>query len=119
MDKCVLCCNALDVEEQLKYREKHGVCICDRCASIVSSAYESWHGGAGSVFGASASTSSNISGKKRWFVFKSDGYKCVKCGSDSDLTIDHVLPVSKGGSNNISNLQTLCRSCNSSKGDRV
>lgn len=119
MDKCSLCRNDLDIEEKIKYLEKHGVCICDRCASIVSSAYESWHGGAGSVYGISASTSSNISGKKRWLVFKKDMYKCVKCGSDSDLTIDHVMPASKGGSNDISNLQTLCRSCNSSKGDRI
>lgn len=47
-------------------------------------------------------------------------YQCVHCKeSDSQLlTIDHIKPVSKGGSDAMSNLQILCRSCNSSKGNR-
>jgi len=61
----------------------------------------------------------SISGKVRWDVFKRDGYKCISCGTDSDLTIDHMHPQSKGGTNSISNLQTMCRSCNSSKGARI
>jgi hypothetical protein len=52
----------------------------------------------------------------RWTVFRRDGYACVWCGSDSDLTIDHIHPVALGGTNDISNLQTLCRTCNSRKG---
>ncbi len=45
--------------------------------------------------------------------------KCLCCGRVSELTIDHVLPISKGGSNAPSNVQPLCRPCNSSKGVRV
>lgn len=45
------------------------------------------------------------------------GYKCLRCGSTENLTEDHVLPLSKGGSNWIENIQPLCGSCNSSKQD--
>lgn len=53
--------------------------------------------------------------KIREFIFKRDGYSCLKCGNSDKLTIDHILPVSKKGENKISNLQTLCKSCNSKK----
>jgi len=53
----------------------------------------------------------------RWTVFMRDGYRCVACGSPLDLTIDHIHPVAWGGTNDPSNLRTLCRSCNSVKGD--
>lgn len=42
-------------------------------------------------------------------------YKCVRCGYEKPLTIDHVIPVSLGGSSDISNIQPLCGSCNSKK----
>jgi 5-methylcytosine-specific restriction endonuclease McrA len=51
----------------------------------------------------------------RWRVFKRDGYRCRACGADVDLTVDHIVPVIHGGSNTESNLQTLCRTCNSRK----
>lgn len=43
---------------------------------------------------------------------------CCKCGSDEDITIDHIKPLSKGGTNDIKNLQKLCRRCNASKGNK-
>lgn len=49
-------------------------------------------------------------------VFQHDGYRCVICGSTENLTIDHILPRAKGGKDELSNLQTLCRRCNSKKG---
>ena len=44
-------------------------------------------------------------------------YTCLCCGrEDVKLTVDHVVPVSLGGSNDIENIQPLCKSCNCSKG---
>lgn len=55
----------------------------------------------------------------RHFIYQRDGHRCVTCGTDQDLSIDHILPVSKGGTNDLANLQTMCRPCNSRKGARV
>jgi len=46
-------------------------------------------------------------------------FKCVNCESKNNLTIDHIIPVSKGGTDDYSNLQILCKSCNSSKGNKT
>lgn len=42
------------------------------------------------------------------------GKPCVVCGCESD-TIDHIVPISGGGTNDPLNLQPMCRSCNSTK----
>lgn len=46
-------------------------------------------------------------------------HKCLCCGERKSLTIDHVVPISKGGNNYISNVQPLCETCNKSKGDKT
>jgi hypothetical protein len=51
-------------------------------------------------------------------IFDRDGWICQRCGSHQNLTVDHVVPRAKGGTDDPSNLQTLCGSCNSSKGAR-
>ena len=45
-------------------------------------------------------------------------FKCVYCGKTRNLTIDHIRPVSRGGSDKFSNLQILCKQCNSKKGTK-
>lgn len=52
-------------------------------------------------------------------VFERDGGSCQKCGSRSDLQLDHVIPVSKGGGNAAQNIQLLCGDCNRKKGSSV
>ena len=45
--------------------------------------------------------------------------KCEYCGSPNRLTVDHKIPLARGGSHDESNLQCLCKSCNCRKKDRV
>ena len=56
-------------------------------------------------------------------VFKRDGYRCVECGASKNdgatLHVDHKIPVSKGGTDELSNLQTLCSECNLNKSDVI
>lgn len=52
---------------------------------------------------------------KRESVYKRDNFKCLKCGSKNNLTLDHILAKSKGGNNDVDNLQTLCFDCNQEK----
>lgn len=45
--------------------------------------------------------------------------RCLRCGRDDiALTVDHVIPIDKGGTSNIDNIQPLCFSCNSGKKNR-
>ena len=45
--------------------------------------------------------------------------KCRHCGDSDRLTVDHIFPVARGGSNEFENLQCLCQRCNSRKGARI
>lgn len=65
-------------------------------------------------------------------VFKRDNYTCQCCGIktdkslvkensnlDNEPTLDHIIPMSKGGPHTYGNVQTMCRKCNTMKGDTV
>ena len=51
-------------------------------------------------------------------IYKRDNFECIYCGSRKNLTIDHVIPRSKGGINSWDNLVTCCAGCNLKKGDK-
>jgi 5-methylcytosine-specific restriction endonuclease McrA len=60
--------------------------------------------------------------RRRPAVLERDDYHCQHCGfggrgKQRALTVDHVVPVSKGGGSKLRNLQTLCLNCNALKGD--
>lgn len=85
--------------------------------------------------------------RKKYFNFKNNGCSCVSCGLmgkffalerhlDTEvyhlnlygidehghevlMTVDHKVPVSRGGKNNLSNLQTMCKVCNENKADNI
>lgn len=52
-------------------------------------------------------------------IMKRDGHKCQYCGSTEDLTIDHIIPKSRGGKDTWDNLVTACNRCNNVKGNRI
>ncbi len=57
--------------------------------------------------------------KLRYKILKRDNFQCVICGRrppDIGLCVDHIIPVSKGGTNVEGNLRTLCTDCNLGKG---
>lgn len=60
-----------------------------------------------------------LSSSLRFRILKRDGYQCCLCGRSAPgvvLEVDHRIPVSKGGTNDESNLMTLCFDCNRGKG---
>ncbi|UDL03998.1 HNH endonuclease [Marinobacter sp. CA1] len=58
----------------------------------------------------------DVSKGLREAIFERDGGQCLKCGANEGLSLDHIKPLADGGTNEECNLQTLCKSCNSSKG---
>lgn len=52
-------------------------------------------------------------------VLARDGHACRYCGRGGRLAIDHVIPFSRGGTSDASNLVAACKSCNSRKKDRT
>lgn len=56
--------------------------------------------------------------RKRPRVVERDGKVCKQCGATDNLVIDHIVPIAKGGSNDLSNLQILCWTCNAKKGTK-
>jgi len=52
-------------------------------------------------------------------IFKRDNHECCYCGSKKHLTLDHVVPRSRGGKNSWTNLVTCCSPCNIKKGNKT
>jgi 5-methylcytosine-specific restriction endonuclease McrA len=53
-------------------------------------------------------------------ILRRDGYRCQYCGTTSgNLTVDHIIPKSRGGTDTWENLVTACISCNNKKGNRT
>lgn len=52
-------------------------------------------------------------------VWRRDGGQCARCGSRENLEYDHIVPISRGGSNTVRNIELLCEKCNRSKGNKI
>lgn len=62
---------------------------------------------------------SGVTRTQRVRIYERDSYSCQSCGAKEHLCIDHILPVSRGGDSSDDNLQTLCLSCNTRKGNKL
>lgn len=64
-----------------------------------------------------------ITVKKRYQVMHRDKFRCQLCGAREEdgvrLHVDHIIPISKGGTSDMDNLRTLCDKCNLGKGDLI
>lgn len=66
-----------------------------------------------------------ITHKLRFEILERDQHRCKRCGASPktdptvELVIDHIVPLSAGGTNDLTNLETLCHSCNEGKKDTV
>ena len=62
-------------------------------------------------------TCSSAEAKRMWKASIKNQWdnKCAYCGSDKDLTLDHIVPRSKGGSNHTTNVLCACTKCNADK----
>jgi 5-methylcytosine-specific restriction endonuclease McrA len=52
-------------------------------------------------------------------VYNRCKYQCINCNTKDNLTIDHIIPLSKGGMHEYSNLQILCSKCNMRKSNKI
>lgn len=52
-------------------------------------------------------------------IFKRDNFECQYCGTRKELTLDHIIPTSKGGLHTWANLVTACKKCNARKGNHT
>jgi 5-methylcytosine-specific restriction enzyme A len=55
----------------------------------------------------------------RKYILDRDRHQCSSCGATTKLQIDHIILLAKGGTNDLSNFQILCASCNQQKSDRL
>jgi 5-methylcytosine-specific restriction enzyme A len=65
----------------------------------------------------------NLSSEVRKYVFERDNYHCQSCQkvdiTAKNLQVDHIIPLAQGGSNDMSNFQTLCAKCNREKSAKL
>lgn len=95
-------------------------CICYACSDVAMNVINLRHGGQFLTWPNPERTNNKpkrkgISTRKRRRVYERDAYRCRYCGGYERLEIDHIVPVSQGGDNNIENLATACKECNRRK----
>ena len=71
------------------------------------------------LYNLEATSSSEAKRKWRQSIKENWNYKCAYCGSEENLTLDHITPRTKGGSDRVINVLCACHSCNHSKGNQM
>jgi hypothetical protein len=71
------------------------------------------------LYNLEAVTGSEAKRKWRQSIKEKWNYECAYCGSEENLTLDHITPRSKGGSEKVTNILCACHSCNHSKGHKM
>ena len=71
------------------------------------------------LYNLEAVTGSEAKRKWRQAIKEKWNYECAYCGSEDNLTLDHITPRSKGGSEKVTNILCACHSCNQSKGHKM
>lgn len=67
------------------------------------------------LYNLEATSSSEARRKWRQSIKEKWDYKCAYCGSEEELTLDHITPRSKGGSEKVTNVLCACKKCNNDK----
>lgn len=119
--ECRLCAANIELVE-FPY-QVHGV--CGRCAGWIANHFNMRHGGEWLTWPnpvreptAKELARKSLSRALRQKIFERDRYRCIACGDHRNLECDHIVPLADGGTNDASNLQTLCKTCNASKGTK-
>lgn len=104
---------------ELKVTGKGGGVFAVADAVFITTIYEVAVRRANQTIVTPAESTRHIPRDVRQRVWQRDGGRCVECGATDYLEFDHVIPVTKGGSNADQNVQLLCRRCNNTKSDRI
>jgi HNH endonuclease len=106
---------AEDVKALLVTRKKQQQSRINRAKTIaespIATQYTLTNGGKGSR--------TAIPDDVKLLVWQRDHGRCVKCGSNSELQFDHIIPLSLGGADTPENLQILCGRCNRAKSNSI
>ncbi len=137
-DHCKILSNGTTFMTVIQYSGGRGVNLCKKCTKGVIDFKNSLGGSLQTYGGNEKKTKNQI---KRWInhttsitpkrdpippafrheVFKAANYKCQECGITKEqrpLEVDHIVPVTQGGSDELSNFQALCVVCNRAKQNR-
>jgi len=78
-----------------------------------------WRNAGQSAHAVAAPVRQAVPERVRHEVWRRDRGSCVECGSRARLEFDHIIPVSRGGSNTTRNIELRCEPCNRRKGARI
>lgn len=113
---CDCCERVIEWQDHYHWEEKD----FDLCSECVMELYQKMFGPFSNNESKRASYKKTpIPNEIRWSIWKRDDFTCQYCGSREDLSVDHVMPESRGGEMVETNLVTACRKCNSKKNART